>query len=131
MISGSESHGQGQRDGEACMNMHESECGRFITLPHTSMAERKRETTNLLERPTLRIFDFSLSCFPLSRHFLNRGEPAFTFIYISVHLRHVDMSWTRHRSFSRYIYVYIFFILFFFNTHIKRKSWNPRSNFFG
>lgn len=84
---------------------------RFITLPrHTSMAERKRER------------DRQFIHFSLSRLSLNRDEPAFTFIYISVHLSHVDASWTRHRSLSN-----IYFIFFYHPR--KRKSsivlWSP------
>lgn len=100
--------GQGQRDGvEACMNMHESVHN--ITPPYVNGGEKERERP-----PIYPLLPFS----PLSQP----DEPAFTFIYISVHLRHVDASWTRHPSLSN-----IYFIFFYHPR--KRKSsivlWSP------
>lgn len=99
--------GQGQRDGvEACMNMHESVHN--ITPPYVNGGEKERERP-----PIYPLLPFS----PLSQP----DEPAFTFIYINVHLSHVDASWTRHPSYPFRIY-----ILFFFITLEKE---NPRSFF--
>lgn len=100
--------GQGQRDGvEACMNMHESVHN--ITPPYVNGGEKERERP-----PIYPLLPFS----PLSQP----DEPAFTFIYISVHLSHVDASWTRHPSLSN-----IYFIFFYHPR--KRKSsivlWSP------
>lgn len=84
------------------MNMHESVHN--ITPPYVNGGEKERERP-----PIYPLLPFS----PLSQP----DEPAFTFIYISVYLRHVDASCIAH---------FRIYILFFFITLEKE---NPRSFF--